>query len=620
MPTKAFKRLEQVVEEVGYGRFQHRLFLLCGLVFMVDGMWFTSLSYIIHRVSQSDSGHDWKLSEMSTSLVSGAQFLGLVAGAVLWGYLSDYIGRRPSLVACLVCSTVGGSVSCFAFDMYFLMFFLFIVGVGSGGCIPVAASLFSECTVKSKRFFLSLLCVLWAFGGFATSGFAWILVPHKYFSLEGWRWLQGSLGTLNLVFLVAVLVMCPESPRFLLVHGKKKEASALLQKIAVTNDVLLNPFELVDPNVWTCTYGTMTVPAASVAPINPTPTTPTTVKVLEGVTPIDPVGGDTPDLAPAVVTTPDSPGGLRRNGQSALRVVDPDPSTLYDGTGSAVSEGEDSQDSDSDLESLLGDGLHLPSHITPARGWDDRAHRTSKKKSAFAHVPKCFRIFRSPFSCHSVLLLLIWWFAFLGFCGFTIFMPEFFSDKKIATRNIYPDSFFMQSGGPLGALVSSLIIRIPFVGRKWTLILSFLLSGVATFFFLLTSSSTQLVALCSIMYFFSFSGVSAMLTLTAELYPTSIRSTALGLCVCSSKGANLVSPLLAGFLQDGVTSVAIPVTIYAGSFWLATILALFLPETRGRDTVDTQTEAQHGEEGQLLIPSQHHINMGSSAQVFLVRH
>ena len=40
----------------------------------------------------------------------------------------------------------------------------------------------------------------------------------------------------------------------------------------------------------------------------------------------------------------------------------------------------------------------------------------------------------------------------------------------------------------------------------------------------------------------------------AELYPTSIRSTALGLCVCSSKGANLVSPLLAGFLQDGVTS------------------------------------------------------------------
>ena len=73
-------------------------------------------------------------------------------------------------------------------------------------------------------------------------------------------------------------------------------------------------------------------------------------------------------------------------------VVDPDPSTLYDGTGSAVSEGEDSQDSDSDLESLLGDGLHLPSHITPARGWDDRAHRTSKKKSAFAHVPKCFRV------------------------------------------------------------------------------------------------------------------------------------------------------------------------------------------------------------------------------------
>lgn len=110
-----------------------------------------------------------------------------------------------------------------------------------GGSGPVIWSYFAEFQPKAKRgSMLSFMAAFWTFGNLFVAGLAWLIIPNKigveteYFTYNSWRifLLVCSVPSFLVGFLLFYL---PESPKFLLMRGKKDKALAIFRGIFVTN-------------------------------------------------------------------------------------------------------------------------------------------------------------------------------------------------------------------------------------------------------------------------------------------------------------------------------------------------------------------------------------------------
>jgi MFS transporter, putative metabolite:H+ symporter len=151
---------------------------------------------------------------------------GTVCGSFLWGWFGDKIGRRASILLAaiiFVAVAVCGAMPVFEANLVVC----FIMGLGVGGMLPIAFSLMAETIPARHRGWLMVLI-----GGDVAGAYiitSWIAstwaAPNRY----GWRMLWWvSLPTGLILMLLNRFI--PESPRFLLQHGREEEAKAVMEK------------------------------------------------------------------------------------------------------------------------------------------------------------------------------------------------------------------------------------------------------------------------------------------------------------------------------------------------------------------------------------------------------
>jgi putative MFS transporter len=231
MTTLSF---EQAIDKVGFGRFQRKLLAICGLAWAADGMQVLIISFALPAISQ-----EWQLTGAQKGLLGTAIFLGMLAGAWVWGRLSDLIGRKASFIATVLIAAFFGLLSAFAPTFTWLIVLRVWTGFGIGGMLPVDYAMFAEYLPSGKRGrYLVLLESFWALGSLLAAGLAWLIVPTI-----GWRWLL-AIPSISILLVFAIRYLVPESPRFLLVKGREDESSRILQKVAHENGSNLTGFEL----------------------------------------------------------------------------------------------------------------------------------------------------------------------------------------------------------------------------------------------------------------------------------------------------------------------------------------------------------------------------------------
>ncbi len=151
---------------------------------------------------------------------------GTVVGSFLWGWLADRMGRRSSILISAV--TFIATSTCGAMPRYWMnLVMCFVMGLGVGGMLPIIFSLVSETIPSRHRGWIIVLI-----GGDVAGAYvimSWLAstigAPDRY----GWRmlWLVGIPISVMLVLLNRWI---PESPRFLLNHGREREARAVLAR------------------------------------------------------------------------------------------------------------------------------------------------------------------------------------------------------------------------------------------------------------------------------------------------------------------------------------------------------------------------------------------------------
>lgn len=223
--VRSLPSVDEAIERIGEGRFQRRLLWVCGFTWAADAAEVLLIGFALPQVTA-----EFGLSTLQAGAIATATFVGMLVGAVVWGSVSDRIGRRTGFQVTVAVFTVFGTLSAFAPDAVWLAGLRALTGFGLGGALPLDFSLYAEFLPSRNRGRrLVILESFWAVGTLAAAGLAWALLPTV-----GWRPLLASTAVVGLL-LLWIRARVPESPRWLAAVGRGEEAAAVLAEVARVN-------------------------------------------------------------------------------------------------------------------------------------------------------------------------------------------------------------------------------------------------------------------------------------------------------------------------------------------------------------------------------------------------
>lgn len=184
------------------------------------------------------------LDEIQQGWFVGCALIGSIAGVLCAGMMSDKLGRKLTMIISAILFSISAFGCAISADFTELVIYRIIGGIGIGIVSIVSPIYISEVAPAEKRgtlvsmyqlavtigFLVAYLVNFMILGyaeGPAAESATW---TGRYFGSEYWRGMLGCELMPDLLFLLVIL-MVPESPRWLIVNGKTNQAALTLQKI-----------------------------------------------------------------------------------------------------------------------------------------------------------------------------------------------------------------------------------------------------------------------------------------------------------------------------------------------------------------------------------------------------
>ncbi|XP_015082253.1 organic cation/carnitine transporter 7-like [Solanum pennellii] len=230
--------MEEALTSVGIGKFQYMVLCYAGLGSVSEAVETMILSFIGPALRSQ-----WALSPTQESLMSTVVFVGMLIGALFWGFITDSYGRRKGLLSIALVTAVCAILSIFSPNYNWLLAVRMMVGFGAGGGL-VYGSWFLEFVPSEYRgMWMMMYAGFWTMGTILEALLALMIMPRL-----GWRWLL-ALSSIPSFAGLLLFVFTVESPRYLCAIGRTRDAYDILKKIAVVNKTQLPPGKLVSSQV-----------------------------------------------------------------------------------------------------------------------------------------------------------------------------------------------------------------------------------------------------------------------------------------------------------------------------------------------------------------------------------
>ncbi|MGE7878126.1 MFS transporter [Peribacillus muralis] len=172
-------------------------------------------------------GPQLELNAMWSGLIGSSALIGLFAGALVLGKLSDRIGRQKIFLVNFLLITVVTILQFFVNGPADLFVLRLLIGFGLGGDYAVGTTLLAEFSPKKYRApLLASLNVVWTLG-YVASNFVGYYLGQA--GSQSWRWMLVSAAVPAVVVLF-LRIGTPESPRWLVSKGRAEEARLIVKK------------------------------------------------------------------------------------------------------------------------------------------------------------------------------------------------------------------------------------------------------------------------------------------------------------------------------------------------------------------------------------------------------
>ncbi len=217
------------LDRLPWARWHWLVVFALGSVWILDGLEVTIVGAISGQLEKTQT---LALSASQVGLAGSVYVAGAVAGALVFGYLTDRFGRKRLFMITLGLYVVATTSTAFTDSFTTFAIARFFTGAGIGGEYSAINSAIDELIPARVRGWVDLAINGSYWIGTAVGAAASVvLLNPKYFAVDtGWRVAFGMGAVLALGVLV-LRQFLPESPRWLMTHGKADEAEEVVAQI-----------------------------------------------------------------------------------------------------------------------------------------------------------------------------------------------------------------------------------------------------------------------------------------------------------------------------------------------------------------------------------------------------
>jgi len=217
------------LDRLPWGRFHTLVVVALGVTWILDGLEVTLAGTVAGALKQSSV---LQFSNADVGLAGSAYLAGAVLGALFFGWLTDRLGRKKLFFITLTVYLLATAATAFSWNLWSFLLFRFITGAGIGGEYAAINSTIQELIPARVRGWTDLVIngSFWVGAALGAVAAIVLLDPAVIDPEHGWRaaFLIGAVLA-GIVFFMRLWL--PESPRWLMTHGRADEAEKVVAGI-----------------------------------------------------------------------------------------------------------------------------------------------------------------------------------------------------------------------------------------------------------------------------------------------------------------------------------------------------------------------------------------------------
>ena len=217
------------LDRLPWSRFHTLVVVALGITWILDGLEVTLAGAVSGALKESPS---LRFSNTEIGLAASAYLTGAVLGAIFFGWLTDRLGRKKLFFITLVVYLVATAATAFSWNIWSFALFRFFTGAGIGGEYTAINSTIQELIPARVRGWTDLVIngSFWI-GAAAGAAASIVLLDPAFIDPDlGWR-LAFLIGATLALVIFFMRLWLPESPRWLMTHGRAQEAEAVVTGI-----------------------------------------------------------------------------------------------------------------------------------------------------------------------------------------------------------------------------------------------------------------------------------------------------------------------------------------------------------------------------------------------------
>ncbi|HEX9064980.1 MAG TPA: MFS transporter [Streptosporangiaceae bacterium] len=217
------------LDRLPWSRWHWMIVIGLGTVWILDGLEVTIVGNISAQLAKPGSGIHITQAQV-TGPGAAMYVLGACLGAVFFGWLTDRFGRKKLFMITLGVYLAATAMTALSFSVWWFFLFRFLTGFGIGGEYSAINSAIDELIPAKHRGRIDIVIngTFWA--GAALGALITVPAAADLPVNLGWR-LCFALGVVLGLVILLVRRNVPESPRWLFIHGRDRQAEELVAGI-----------------------------------------------------------------------------------------------------------------------------------------------------------------------------------------------------------------------------------------------------------------------------------------------------------------------------------------------------------------------------------------------------
>ncbi|MGH9375945.1 MAG: MFS transporter, partial [Terriglobia bacterium] len=217
------------MDRLPWSRWHWLVVIALGITWVLDGLEVTLAGAVGGVLKESGTLH---LTDAQVGLAATFYLAGAVAGALLFGYATDRLGRKRLFTVTLLLYLIATALTALSWNLPSYALFRALTGAGIGGEYAAINSAIDELIPARVRGRVDLIVnsTFWLGAALGSAATIFLLNPNYFAPNQGWRFAFGIGAVLGLGILF-LRHFIPESPRWLMTRGRQTEAERIVRDI-----------------------------------------------------------------------------------------------------------------------------------------------------------------------------------------------------------------------------------------------------------------------------------------------------------------------------------------------------------------------------------------------------